>query len=410
MESEAADTIETNRGQVEIFTFGRFLIRRNAKNLPEGQSRSKKVWALFQYLLAQRGKAISPETILEALWPGQNYTDPNLALRSLVHRLRRLLAEGLDEPELALNIVFSQGGYKWDSKVDCWLDTDEFDRLCREAYLWSDEQPARAIDTYQKAIALYEGPFLPECSYHEWAIARQNYYHRAFLDSVYRLAELLKRAHRFSEIIEVCQKALNLEYFEEELHILFLEALLEEGKIKQARAHYDEVTSTFYRELGTKPSEAMRNIYRLIKMDKDNFDLDLTYIQEGLRCRQENRGALLCDPDVFRYFYKLERSRRERTGQAVFLGLLTITLPDYRLPAPQILKEAMLHLEAVLEKTLRKGDVISRWNEAQFLLILPGLNLEQAERVLKRVNAAFKSRYNLGSLVLHRKQQPLLPL
>lgn len=398
-----------NEHKVEIFTLGRFLIRRNGVTISDNSNRSRKVWDLFKYLMINREKAIPPDVILETLWPEQDYSDPNQAIRSLVFRLRHLLAAGLSEPVLASSITFSHGCYKWDFKKGFWLDVEEFELMCRKANLLCEMDPVNAVEICQNAVNLYKGPFLPECSYKEWAINAQSYYHRYYMRAVFQLIELLKNANTYLSIIEVCEKAFIVEYYEEELHLRYLEALLKLGKTKQARAHYDEVTATFFRELGVKPSSAMQSVYRLLKADNNNFDLDLTFIQEGLRISQKTDGAFVCEPDVFRRFYKLETFRRERTGQAVFLGLLSVTCSDYRCPSRMSLEKAMQFLQDILVASLRKGDIISRWNDAQFLVILPGLTVEQAERVLIRIETIFLKNYNKDNIILHRKHQPLLP-
>ena len=108
-------------------------------------------------------------------------------------------------------------------------------------------------------------------------------------------------------------------------------------------------------------------------------------------------------------FYRLERLRSERSGQVVFLGLLSITLPDYRLPSQSVLEEVMAYLQEVLLSSLRKGDLVTRWNKAQFLILLPGVNKAQSELILKRIEHNFKKVYPTDRIILHKKHQPLLP-
>ncbi|MEW5784829.1 MAG: BTAD domain-containing putative transcriptional regulator [Bacillota bacterium] len=409
MRAQDKDSLTDEGRIIQIYTLGRFLIKRGSSVISDEASRSKKAWDLFKYLIAHREKTTHSEAILEALWPDQIYTDSNLAMRSLIFRLRQLLEKDLLAPELALNITFAHGCYRWQSQFGYWLDVEQFEKLCTEAHSNIVTDPRQSIDLYLEAVSLYKGDFLPESSYQEWILPFRNHYQRVYLQAVFELIRLLKNSRRIAEIIAVCEKALMIEYYEEELHLHYIEALLEEGKTKQARVHYDEVTATFYRDLGAKPSAAMRNLFRVLKMEHDNFDLDLTFIQEGLRDRQAANGAFYCDADVFRQLYKLERFRGERTGQVVFLGLMTITLPDYRLPPQKVLDEAMATLQDVLVSSLRKGDVITRWNKAQYLILLPWINIQQADIVLGRVEARFVDSYPLDRLVLHKKQQPLLP-
>lgn len=76
------------------------------------------------------------------------------------------------------------------------------------------------------------------------------------------------------------------------------------------------------------------------------------------------------------------------------------------------LQEAMDHLQAVLLACLRKGDVVTRWNESQFLVLLDTVNLHQAQKVLQRVESSFWGTWgqNEGRLSLNSKIQPVLPV
>jgi len=394
---------------LEIITLGRFEVRYGDVLVSEDAKRSYRLWDLFRYLITFRGKGSLPEVMAETLWPDQEYEDPKGAIRTLVYRLRRLLTEKTGLSDKIDFITFYQGGYQWNTKVNYWLDADDFERLCAQAEQTAAGRPEQAIDLYSRALSLYQGEYLPECSYHEWVIPVRHHYHRIYLKAVVELTSLLKPLRRYSEIISVCERALAVEPFEEELHLAFLDALVSSGRLKQARAHYEHITSALYRELGVKPSLAMRSMYRRIQSNEPGVELDLTVIQESLADQQAARGAFLCDPDVFRYLYRLEKRRGERTGQAVFLALLTLARPDLDRPDPETLRRGMDRLEDHLVGSLRKGDVVSRWNEAQFLLIMPGLNMEQAEKVLERIKKGFVKKCDPRDLVLHTKLQSLLP-
>ncbi|MDI9457383.1 MAG: BTAD domain-containing putative transcriptional regulator [Dethiobacteria bacterium] len=401
---------EKESGTVKIFTLGRFLLRRGEKVLSEGSVRAVKVWLLFKYLLTHREKALTTEEILTALWPGQEYKDPNQAVRSLIYRLRRLFTDELDAPELAENVVFAHGCYRWAANVDYWLDVAEFERCTADAELLCETDPAAAIRTLQKAVALYVGTYLPECSYQEWVVPTRSYYHHLYVKNVVRLAGLLRADGSFAEITLLCRNALAIEYFEEQLHRYYLEALIEEGKNRQARRHYEEVTAVFYREMGVKPSAAMRQLYGRIQFkEDDSINLNLSLIQERLKARDSVEGAFLCDHDLFHYFYQLEKKRQERSGQSVCLCLLALTNPDYHRPPREKLQESMETLSRVLRDNLRKGDVICRSHEAQFLLLLPGLDALAAKKVLLRIEEQFWKIVGNQEFVLHKKCQNLSP-
>jgi len=390
--------------RLEVFTLGRFLVRHGDEVLSEDSNRSVRLWDLFKYLVTYRNKVLLPESIMEALWPDEEYSDPKRTLRNLIYRLRNSLPSG----EGTCSIAFSHGGYTLTTDR-CWLDTEEFENTASTAHLLAAEDPPAAIDHYMRALSLYKGDYLRECPYKEWVLPARNHYRYLYLQSVAEVTLLLRKMKRFSDIVNLCETAFAIEPFEEDLHIPFMQALLEMGRIKQARAHYEYITAQLYSELGVKPSPAMREIYRLIKAESGSIEMDLTSIQESLTSRRDEEGAFFCDPEIFRHVYKLEQRRGERTGQAVFVGLLTITRSDFRMVPRNTLREAMEYLKQLLMSSLRRGDVVSWWNDAQFIVILPGLNMEQAKRVLRRFEGKFHARYSSEDIVLRAKIQSLLP-
>jgi len=169
------------------------------------------------------------------------------------------------------------------------------------------------------------------------------------------------------------------------LHVLYIEALIEVGNIKQAQSQYKYVTSMLYNEMGVKPSTALRKLYRQIKCNDDKRLLDLDSIRKLMVNRHDSDGAFFCDPDVFSSVYKLECRRASRTGQVAFLGMLTISRAKHRSKNNKVLKKVMGLLLDVLIRSLRVGDVVSEWSETQVLVLLPGITFEQADMVLARI-------------------------
>ena len=395
------NTIKT----IFVTTLGQFQVSCNGQVLTESAGRSYKLWDLFKLLLINRGKAIGPEQIMEILWPDQDLENDKGALRTLVYRLRKVLELGTDG---CGSINLHNGSYSLvlDDRVE--VDTDRFERLIRQGVALSENHPNEAMIPLREAVDLYKGEFLAECSYFDWVLPARNYYHRLHMEAVMSLAQLLDQTGQHADRARLCEKALLVEPYDEELHLIFIDALVKDGRRRQALSHYEYITGKLYRELGVKPSQAMRSLYRQLKTS-DVVNLDISSIQHGLKGRQEQEGAFLCEPDVFRSIYELERRRGERSGQAVFLCLVTIATEEHTLPAQPVLRECMDKLKVILVDSLRRGDVVTGWNEAQCLVILPGLRQEHAEMILSRVHTRFIAACRLHSVGLKTNAQPVLP-
>jgi len=393
---------------LKIYTLGRFQVRFGERMLFDATGRFKKIGELLMYLITQRGKHGTPEAILETIWPDHEYTNPRNVFKNMIYRLKQSL-EQMQIPEAKTLISYSYGAYGWNVNAQYWLDADVFENLCQEARGLSNIDPFLAAEKYREALTLYLGHYLPECQPCSWVMTKRHYYRRLFVRSVSDLLAFQKEHRLFSQITEDCEKALSIEEFDENIHLFYMEALLEEGKTAQARTHYEYITSLNYNELGEKPSPAMQRIYKAIKLNSAKAELDYIDLRQMLVDRDEAQGALLCEPDTFRLFCRLERRRAERENRSVHVGLLSLTGPTLQTASSKQLQQSMECLREVLIRSLRRADMISPWNDTQYTVLLPGLNLEQAENLLQRVRENFKAARLVEDMVLRSSVHSFLP-
>jgi DNA-binding SARP family transcriptional activator len=393
------ETIPKTGKQLKVYTLGQFVVKNGETLLSESGGRSRKLWELFKYLLVHNDRVLLPEVIAEQLWPDQNYADAKSAVRTLIHRLRGLLGDGVDM------IKFVQGGYTFNRNMDLWLDMAVFEACCRQARQAARQgQTQKAKELYKQGLDLYKGDLLPECAYSDWLIPLRNHYHRLYMQSVLELVQLLRETQSFAEIVEEAAKALLIDYFEEELHIYLLEALLADGKVSQAKGHYENVTAVFYREMGVKPSPAMKRLFRQIQ-ERDDVDgnvLDFTAFREAVDSRLQAGGAFLCEPEFFRFLCQLETRRAQRSGQNGLLLMLTVTAAGTGGMVDDKTQHAAT-LQEVLQRTLRNSDVFCSLGSQQFIVLLPTTTPQQGQHMLQRLAAVLGDR----KLLLKSRLQPL---
>ena len=138
------------------------------------------------------------------------------------------------------------------------------------------------------------------------------------------------------------------------------------------------------------------------------LETDLWKIRDELGGNEAGEGAFVCDYGFFKEAYRLELRRSTRSGRTMMLGLLTVTDPSGNVPELEVLNRAMDQLLSVLQGSLRRGDVVSRYNGAQYVLLLPTRGYEAGERVMRRTVGLFCRRYRTP-LQIHYKLQVLEP-
>jgi tetratricopeptide (TPR) repeat protein len=266
--------------------------------------------------------------------------------------------------------------------------------LCHEVEN-PDVDDEQRLDMYRQIAYLYKGDFLPKLSEMIWVVTNSAHYHALYLGAIQKFSDILVEKELWSELNELCTKALDIDPFDERLHALLITALLRQGNSTAALAHYETATDFLYKNLGVRPSEGLRSLYIDIMNHNRIYDADtdMDTLLENLRDAANEPGAFVCDPGFFKLAYRLEARRAARNGSSVHIALLTITAPDNSAPPLRLLNASMAHLLEAIKIGLRKGDVASRYSGAQYVLMLPTANFEDGQLVVNRILRIFSKQY-----------------
>ena len=393
---------------ITISLFGGFRISARDVSIHDSATRTHQLWHLIEYLIAMRHQTVTQDELIEALWPGGDIENPVNALKNLVYRLRTSFShQGF--PFAKDIIVYRKGNYHWNNALPCTVDAELFEHHCHLASNTSSPVAER-IWHYGTALSLYSGDYLSTARYESWVIPIAAYYRGLYFRCVYAIVDLLTRENRFADIEGIAQKALDIDQFEENIHITLLNALVQQGKNAQALAHYSFVNDLFFRELGVKPSDAMHKLFQDISKTVHTFEADISAIQEELRESTANEGAFYCEYEVFKNMYRLEARTAARSGKAIFIGLITVSNESKNIPMDlQAQSKAMDGLFAIIRGSLRKGDVYARFSVSQYVLMLPSLTYEDSVMVMQRIIKKHKQIHRTKGIALQYKVQPLNP-
>ncbi len=399
---------QSQNKQVRITMLGSFEVCVDGNTVGDNSNRAHQIWNVLEYLIAHRHRSISNDELIEVLWANEESDNPANALKNLIYRIRNTLADSGISCAKEL-IQYKRGSYGWNNQLDCWVDCEEFEKLAKRACM-PEISDLERIDYYLKAINLYKGDFLPKSYFETWVIPLSTYYHGLYFKCVTEAVELLQKRNQYDEIVTVCESAIVIDQFVEDIHESLIRALIHLGRQQQAMAHYEHVTTLFYRELGVSLSESLRSLYREIIKNSNHTETDLCVIKEDLREASQVNGAFVCEYEIFKSMYRLEARSASRTGQAVFVGLLTLSRQDALPPSVKSLNATMAKLLDVICSSLRRGDVVSRFSASQYVLMLPTLTFENGQMVLERITKRFRQQYPHSPLTVRANLQPLDPI
>lgn len=382
--------------KIEVAMLGEFSITVNGVQLTNLKGRTKRVWMLIEYLIANRHKDISLDELVDVLWEEDECGDPLNALKNLIYRARSILRE-IAHTGNAEFIKFERNTYAWNNEFDCVIDSEQLVEYRRRAVDRTRPDEER-IELFEKAIALYKGEFLPKSSYSSWVISTAAYYSTLYSECVMKVCSLLIDHQRFDEVIQICESALTYTPLEEPVHKMLLYAFISTGQRNRALDHYNHVIDLFYRELGVDITDSMRPLYKQLINSIDHVEIDLSVIKDDLKEAAATNGAYFCDYDVFKSLYRVQARTILRTGQSIFIVLFTLTDLDGDIPEPEISTVAVARLKDAILTSLRKGDAVASYSATQFIVMLPLISYENAETVTSRILQKFRFEYRKNNV------------
>lgn len=371
---------------IKIITLGQFRIVMPGGDAYYPSGRSNRLWSLFKFLLINTNKGITADAIIENAYPQIDYVDPQNAVQNMIYRLRKLLAaESIFKNNQDI-ITFKDGCYKIHFAEDVWIDFHQLEESFNAADALSKSDPLGAIDNYRTAFDIYGGDFLAELCYEDWVVPKRIFYRGLYLKIIRNLAKLYEDQKEYYDIIQLCQKGLTIEPFEEEIHIQLIQNLIRVGKIRQAKEHYESTVTAFAKEFGIQPTAQMLRMADLLKIELVPIKTDRREPSQVLTY-EENVGAFLCDYQDFYTIYNLEKRKSERSGDA--LCPVCVDFDDSIQEGAPIDKNAAIEeFKQVLANNLRRGDVVCL-RRTQFYILLNKAEYQVVQLVMKRIMQKF---------------------
>lgn len=399
MEKKSIGQEKENHSELTVKMFGKFQMENEKGILNKENMRSEMLTRLLAYMISHREKDMTAQELIDVLWPDDQSDNPAGALKNLMYRLRKLMNHTWGDG--GKYIVTGRGAYQLNPEFVFHIDIEEFEECCRQVF--NSEDPAVQQENGKRAVELYQGMFLSELSSEYWVVSMATYYHSIYLTMVKKLAALLEKEKKFTDVEEICGKAIQIEPLDEEIHCFLLRAMIADNKQQLAASHYKETVKLLYDSLGVRPSGEMENIYEELQKIQHDHESNIDIIQEDLR-EEKASGAFFCEYGVFRKIYALESRSSRRLGISVHLALVSLYL-DFRIQKngqdyTDLIGVGMSVLKETLMKKLRSSDIVCRYSVNQFLVMLPACQYEDAKMVVNRLKDSFYRSGKTGRLLL----------
>ena len=390
------------RPVIDITMLGGFSLTCGDVTISDKSGRAFKPWLLLAYLISNRSRSVSRDELMDLLGDRDRNTDPESALRAVRMRARRLvdpLAKAVGE-EL---IVGVSGGYRWNPEVPIQLDVEEFESRLKQAETAGG--PGK-IELLVSALDLYRGPFLERLGWESWVAQLSAYFQEQYTKAVEEAVPLLNGQEWHTAAISLCRAAIKTSPFREELYRLLMESLKADGSYEAAHQVYIDLRETLLSELGVSPDEAIQQLDQDIQRLIQDPAISMEELRNRLREGRTPKGALLCDFSFFQLLYQVEARSADRRGDAVHIGVISVSGRDGPL-AGHTLSLVMDQLGEQIQHTLRIGDVAACCSATQYVMLLVQANYENSQMVCRRVVDAFRRAHPRSPAVVTSSVLPL---
>ncbi len=375
--------------KLQVNMLGGLKITYKGRTITDNSNRSKKMWNLLAYIITYRANPILQSEFIDNIWPDDESRNPVSALKTSLCRIRNLLDDIAQEDEKF--ILSARGSYQWNPEYECEVDVQTFADDCKEA---SNEElnVYDRIRLYKSALDVYKGDFLPKLSAEMWVIPLTAHYHSMYLESAKSLIELLEKKKMYDDMVKYCIEALQIEPYDEKLHCQLVRAFMKQGNNTAALEHHKKATEILYNNLGVQPSKELRQLYLEIIKTKQELETNLDIIIDNLKEADYKKGAFVCDYGIFQETYRIVARQASRNGRSIYVALVTVSDSKGQIPKLDSLNKDMTKLLLSIKNCLRRGDIVSKYSGAQYVIMLPDVNLEDGEKVMKRiVNSYYKN-------------------
>ena len=375
------------KGTLTVNMLGKLQIFSNGVQIDEKDSRSRKTWLLLAYLIYCRHRVVSQDEIIDLLWEGGgDQVNPQGTLKTTLHRLRNMLNKL--EPDAGHKLILRQdGGYRWNPAVDLCFDVEKFDQLSFAIAKAPEEE--NKLDLCLQACEIYQGDFLEKLSSEPWVASIASLHHKMYVEIVLNALDILETSGQTERVLAVCEKALGIEPFHEQLCGYYVRALIGSGEKEKAVSYYEDLCRSLMDRYRSMPWESLRKLYRQALQTDNGYIVPVDDILSQLREENYTVGALYCEYDFFRILYQAQARAIARTGENIHIGLLTVKDPAEKNMSQKSRDLVMTNLKDVVCSNIRRGDVATRCSASQFIVMLPRADYDSSCMVCERIIRAF---------------------
>jgi len=232
------------------------------------------------------------------------------------------------------------------------------------------------LELYNKAFFIYENQLLNNIGYEIWLVPMRNYFRKLYVNSVEKIILQYQLQGRNEEILNICERAIAKEPYEEKLHQYLIQSLINEGKIPAAVEHVKYLQNEFVKGTGILTIDSINHLENLLNTNKK-----ITYVDNEFEKLQHLEGPMQLTEEEFKTVYQI--AKRKRKSQEEADCLFIIELADWNRYS---LKQIAWHeyVVNIVARSFRKSDCFTIWKGKEILVLLSDVKIDASAKMENR--------------------------
>ncbi len=219
--------------------------------------------ALLGCLLSTSGRRMGREQAMEALWPDLDIDTASNRLNGAVHEARQVLEPELARPAASRLLRLERDVLMLAEADQVWVDADAFEALLNTANALSDAEQVEQVIV--QALKLYDGDYLLEELYSEWAAPRRESLRRGWMGLLLKLAELRAARGALTSAIEPLDRLLSSDPTHETAVRRLMILLSQLDRRGEALRIYQRLVDALERDYDSEPLPETTSLYKSMR-------------------------------------------------------------------------------------------------------------------------------------------------
>ncbi len=249
----------TASARLKIQTLGDFRVWRNGEMIDDFGEPA--VETLLKILITRRDSAVSFDELTDLLNPESVRGTARTDLRTLIQQARLLLEPNLAADSDSAFVLREESSYRFNFSPNVRLDFMELEEIQQEGKHYEAERAyASAMKTYEKALPVYKGEYLPQDRFQQWSIPMRTHLQTEFAKTLNRLADLYARDGRMDEAIATTELCLKQDSYHEATYRRLMRYHACQGRKEAALTVYMTLEKLFREFFQEEPSPQTRDL------------------------------------------------------------------------------------------------------------------------------------------------------